>query len=1229
MPPKRTVPAPAVESRPRAKKAPAGKDNTQEIVQLSDRDHVRKRPTTYIGDSEPVPKDTWIYTNERKPILFDYMHMERYSPGIVHLVKEAINNATDNVGRSREAGIDPGVIEVTTTADTFIIKNYGMGIPVETHTTLLADGITTMTAWKSQTLFSQMRSGTNYDDDTRNETAGVNGMGIKAVNFLSKKFIVDHVDSQGRRLTLTWTDGQNLEIKTYKSPARSVPYTMVSFTPDLELFKLTPDPVTGGIPTDIIYAASAVMIGSCAVVGVPCVYNKRTLSWPSFDKFTANCYYGNLTASHLITVSGRGGRGGEYGTYNYETIIIDRHVGGNIGYINAINVPTGSHINSAIRAVAAFISKDLDMPVSDANVARDISVFANGWVSKPRFDSQAKTTYMGPVWAVPELTDQDKARIRKWPVYENVKALGREKRIEVVAKTMATKYSIQDIPKAEDANQMEREDIRPYRTAIFCEGDSAKMYGTKWRPAFVHPVLGLTGEYTHGILPLVGKPKTIYDMTHTEIYDSLEWKPGGKNGVYAQIVRFMGLPAPKRIDDFNDVVDMSNLRYSNILLMADADVDGKHIVSLLFAFFYRCYPQFIREGRLMYYRLPMIRVVNTPITPQARAQIADVPANPKDVSKTLMFTSAYDFAKFDSLEHVSAKNVHYFKGLATSKDKDVKADARLYDHMFVTLTANESSVNTLLEVFDRKKANTRKDWMTERFYNLAEPFPEELQYNAGFLTGFPLNKIVTIDDFINHDHIQYSVADNVRSIPALMDGFKDVQRKFFYSVTVTSRLPPGNAEKVGTLVSAAANTTRYNHGTGNMDDAVMGMTFGYPGAYTMPIVKAVSLNADRSGDKMAASRYVDVTMPAWIDRVFLKEDNEFIAVNMYEEGHKVEYREFYPIIPMCLVNAQEGVGTGWSSKIPSYNPFMLIAWLIGRINGHRVPIAPYYRHFYGEVTAVPNSPTSWYTTGRFLTKVNRGGRTQSVMIHELPIGKKFGEYKKFLDTLVAEKKIGSVEMVNDERGSGDKRIILLKNVPVGTYDTIDALQLQTSISTANMTMLVYNPNTGHMTPHKFTTPDEVLEAFYTIRLGLYEEYRQKKIAKLDATLYEITRKRLFIVLQLEGKVTIINRLDEDIEADYARYGMTSEEVHRYLGLPQRALTHKAVTALDKEHHDTQILLAHFQNSTAEMLWAENLNSLNEYLKKEMPDMLTRPWDTYVNTHTMWPDISIPYHRPEE
>ena len=150
--------------------------------QYDQRTHVYMKPDMYIGSVVPMNRTDWLYDYTNKKMISTNID---FVPGAERIFLEILTNASDNVGRSRRAGIDPGELEITMDRQYISVTNYGLPIPIEIHPK--------EKVYVPQMIFGNMLTGSNYEVE-RHEV-GTNGIGAKAANIFSKEFKVEIIDA--------------------------------------------------------------------------------------------------------------------------------------------------------------------------------------------------------------------------------------------------------------------------------------------------------------------------------------------------------------------------------------------------------------------------------------------------------------------------------------------------------------------------------------------------------------------------------------------------------------------------------------------------------------------------------------------------------------------------------------------------------------------------------------------------------------------------------------------------------------------------------------------------------------------------------------------------------------------------------------------------------------------------------------------------------------------------
>ena len=192
---------------------------TEEFKTYTPEQHVLNRPGTYIGSTDNETSDAYVREGDRLVI-----NSIRYNPGLAHLFNEVLSNAGDHSEKTGEVS----VIKVKV-GDTIKIMNDGPGITSEVHH---EHGIPV-----PQLIFGRLFSGSNYDDTQNRTWAGVNGIGVKAVNIFSSRFKVE-TGQNGIKYTQIWENNMT-KVGKPKIEESDWTGTIITYTPDYERFGIS------------------------------------------------------------------------------------------------------------------------------------------------------------------------------------------------------------------------------------------------------------------------------------------------------------------------------------------------------------------------------------------------------------------------------------------------------------------------------------------------------------------------------------------------------------------------------------------------------------------------------------------------------------------------------------------------------------------------------------------------------------------------------------------------------------------------------------------------------------------------------------------------------------------------------------------------------------------------------------------------------------------------------
>ena len=274
-------------------------------------------------------------------------------------------------------------------------------------------------------------------------------------------------------------------------------------------------------------------------------------------------------------------------------------------------------------------------------------------------------------------------------------------------------------------------------------------------------------------------------------------------------------------------------------------------------------------------------------------------------------------------------------------------------------------------------------------------------------------------DFINRELILFSLADLTRSLPHAVDGLKPAQRKVLFCAFKRGLTTD---VKVAQLAGYVGEHAAYHHGEASLNGTIVSLAQDYCGARNINLlVPSGQFGTRLAGGKDAASPRYIYTRLAPLARALFPEADDGLLEYLEEDGQRIEPRHFLPVLPLLLINGADGIGTGWSTAVPGYNPRDVLAAVRAALDGAPLPaMHPWFRGFTGTVTALPPDETK-ASVGKGVVYAVDGvaevlgdGR---VLITELPAGTWTADYRETLAALIRE---GTVTSFRDY--SSDARV---------------------------------------------------------------------------------------------------------------------------------------------------------------------------------------------------------------
>merc|ERR1719223_268909 len=260
-------------------------------------------------------------------------------------------------------------------------------------------------------------------------------------------------------------------------------------------------------------------------------------------------------------------------------------------------------------------------------------------------------------------------------------------------------------------------------------------------------------------------------------------------------------------------------------------------------------------------------------------------------------------------------------------------------------------------------------------------------------------------DFINKELILFSYNDLSRSIPSLMDGLKPTQRKVIFTCLKKNIVGSDKSQKVSQLSGLVSHESAYHHGEMSLQSTIVNLAQIFIGSNNLNLMLPCGQFGTRilGGQDAASSRYIKTALTPLIKMIF-HPDDALLLKYQYDDNIKVEPTFYAPIIPMLLINGAEGIGTGWSTKVPNFSPYEIISNLKRLINNQSIiTMHPFYKNFTGTIISEDQTNSSYQIFGE-CAELN----DNVVEISELPVKMWTQNFKEKIEFLMhgdAKKKV--------------------------------------------------------------------------------------------------------------------------------------------------------------------------------------------------------------------------------
>lgn len=593
-----------------------------------------------------------------------------------------------------------------------------------------------------------------------------------------------------------------------------------------------------------------------------------------------------------------------------------------------------------------------------------------------------------------------------------------------------------------------------------------------------------------------------------------------------------------------DVETINHHFHAGVGQMIVHNTDGSHIKGLIFNMFHTLWPSLLKQHGF-------IKSMMTPIV---------------KVRKGTNAISFYNLTDYDTWKQecpdAHTWKIKYYKGLGTSTAEEAKEYFKQLNVVEYVYDGDEE----IDLAFNKKRADDRKRWMEE--YD-----------SQNIIKG---EKVVPYSKFILKELAHFSHYDIERSIPSICDGLKPSQRKIMFGV-----FKRGQGEvKVEQLGGYVSEHAAYHHGETSLHGAIIGLSQDFVGSNNFELLSPIGQFGSRiQGGKDAASpRYIFCDINPLTRDLFIKEDLAILK-HLEDDGQVVEPEWYIPIIPLVLVNGANGIGTGFSTQVPNFNPLDVIENVRAFIAGEPMKtLVPWYRGFNGLIAEHPDNKNAFVTKGCYTVVGN------TVEITELPIGVWTEDYKHFLEEYIEK----NPKVLKDYSSQyTDVKVKFVLQFYPGALDGKD-IEKELKLVGKNLSINNIHLINAHGKIHKYATINEVIEEFCNVRLDMYTKRKEHQIAELEKSIAIAKSRVLFIEEVHDKRVDIMNlSKDELVAALEDHHYKVDGGVDYLIRMPMYSLTMDKLQSLRKDIADLEEKLGCLLATTERDMWLRELKVLED------------------------------------
>ena len=598
---------------------------------LDDIEHCLARPGMYIGSIKPHTAKRYLY-QDGKMVAQEIT----YNPGFLKIFDEIITNSVDE---HKRPGSKLNTIKINITDNQISIWDNG-GIPVVKHKE--------HKEWIPEMIFSNLKAGSNFNDDESRTGAGTNGVGSSLTNIYSKEFILSTCDGKNK-FHQVFSDNMRSRTKADVSKSNKN-HTQITYTPDYEKFGLK-----GLDKSHLAMIHKRVIDIAGCNPKIKVYFNDDLINFKSFEdyiKLYKSDYYYESSKDMSWSI-GIAPTDDGYQQISFVNTTDTYDGGTHVDYI----------LNQVIVELRDFFQKKHKVDIKPSELKSHFFFFLNATVVNPSFSSQTKEkliTEIKDFGTTYQITD----KLVKWVLKSEI--------VNSILDWIQQKKSADDSKLARELNKnigklkvdklidAKGKDRWKCSLALF-EGDSASSAFRKYRDAQSQGAFSLRGKFINAT-----------ELTNQRLVQNTE------------VVNLMGALGLK----LGVKVVPGTLRYGRIIFYCDADHDGSSIVGLLVNFLFKYWPELF-EHRMVY-----------------RAETPIVVVKNNKTKKKIPFYTQTEYNDWLKKNNPKDYEIKYKKGLAALVDDEYQ---EIINNPRLTLLKKDSDSAKYLNVWFGKDSDLRKE----------------------------------------------------------------------------------------------------------------------------------------------------------------------------------------------------------------------------------------------------------------------------------------------------------------------------------------------------------------------------------------------------------------------------------------------------------------------------------------------------------------------------------------